>query len=122
MGVTAHYQHLPRPRKQISGQEEVSREVEFTQTGNVRNPLRLGLFAVASLAVFLAHPLRETLESELGVFDFGLSLPPSLLGAGLDLFFQHLRGLGAGFRVMAQFLGGANHESAKKTHLRMHPV
>ena len=32
-------------------------------------------------------------------------LPPSLLGAGLDLFFQHLRGLGAGFRVMAQFLG-----------------
>ena len=55
MGVTAHYQHLPRPRKQISGQEEVSREVEFTQTGNVRNPLRLGLLAVASLAVFLVH-------------------------------------------------------------------
>ena len=66
---------------------------------------------VASLAVFLAHLLRETLESELGVFDFGLSFSPSLLGAGLDLFFKHLRGLGAGFRVMAQFLGGANHES-----------
>ena len=88
MGVTAHYQHLPRPRKQISGQEEVSREVEFTQTGNVRNPLlRLGLLAVASLAVFLVHLLRETLESELGLFDFGLSLPPSLFGAGLDVFF-----------------------------------
>ena len=42
--------------------------------------------------------------------------------AGLDLFFQHLRGLGAGLRVMAQFLGGANHETAKKIHLRMHPV
>ena len=82
----------------------------------------LDLFAVASLAVFLAHPLRETLESELGMFDLGLSFPPGLLGAGLDLFFQHLRSLGAGFRVMAQFLGGANHESAKKTHLRMHPV
>ena len=35
---------------------------------------------------------------------YGLSLLQSLLGAGLDLFFQHLRGLGAGFRVMAQFL------------------
>ncbi len=52
------------------------------------------------------------------MFDVGLSLPQSLLGEGLDLFFQHLRGLGAGFRVMAQFLGGANHESAKKIHLR----
>ncbi len=82
----------------------------------------LHLFAVASLAVFLAHPLRETLESEFGVLDFGLSLPPSLLGAGLDLFFQHLRGLGAGLRVMAEFLGGANHESAKKTHLWMYSV
>ena len=82
----------------------------------------LHLFAVASLTVFLAHPLRETLESELGVLDFRLSLPPSLLGAGLDLFFQHLRGLGAGLRVMAQFLGGANHESAKKTHLWVHSV
>ena len=61
--------------------------VEFTQTGNVRNPLRLGLLAVASLAVFLVHLLRETLESELGLFDFGLSLPPSLFGAGLDVFF-----------------------------------
>ena len=27
-----------------------------------------------------------------------------------------------GFRVMAQFLGGANQESAKKTHLRLRPV
>ena len=58
------------------------------------------------------------LDSELGVFDFGLSLSPSLLGAGLDVFFQHLRGLGASFRVMAQFLGGANQVSAKKTHLK----
>ena len=40
---------------------------------------RLGLLAVASLAVFIAYPLGETLEFELGVFDFGLSLPPSLL-------------------------------------------
>ena len=51
------------------------------------DPVTRGLFAVASLAVFLAHLLRETLESKLSVFDSGLSLPPSLLGAGLDLFF-----------------------------------
>ena len=42
----------------------------------------LHLFAVASLTVFLAHPLRETLESELGVLDFRLSLPPSLARRG----------------------------------------
>ncbi len=88
----------------------------------VATPIRLGLLAVASLAVFLAHPLRETLESELGVLDIGLSLSPSLLGAVLDVFFQQLRGLCARFRVIAQFLGGANHESAKKTHLRLRPV
>lgn len=59
-----------------------------------------GLLAVASLAVFGAHLESEALEPELGVLDFRLSLLPSLLGAGLEVFFQHTRSLGAGFRVL----------------------
>ncbi len=67
---------------------------------------RQGLFAVTSLAIFLAHLLRNALEPMFGSLEFGLRVSPSLLGAGPDVVVHHLlrlgedlRGLGAGVRV-----------------------
>ena len=78
-----------------------------------------GLLAFAALAIFLAHPLRETHEPKLGVLDFGPGLLPSLLCARFDVFFEYLGGLGAILGILGKLLRGAHHELAKKTHTRL---
>ena len=73
-----------------------------------------GLLAVQSLAILLAHLLGNALEPMSGALEFGLSVSPSLLGAGPDVVRHHLLclgeglcGLGASIRVPGHFSANA---------------
>lgn len=55
--------------------------------------------------------MRVTQEADLGILDFRLSAPPSLLGKWFSVFFKDLRSLGTRFRILAEFLDGTEHDT-----------